>query len=162
MLQTTVRQRLSRHYFVGFVLSSMICFGCSSGEDKRPTAPVSGKMSFQGNPVTGGSLTFSPIMMTGNKETPGSAAFGNIEPDGSFTLTTYKKGDGAIVGKHRVTFGPPGAPPIDEKEHSENSKPVISPYYGLMPKVAEVEVKSGDNKIDIELIPDPKVAPPGQ
>ena len=45
---------------------------------------------------------------------------------------------------------------IDEKQHTENSKPVVSPFAGLIPSNWEVEVKAGSNTIEIERIPDPK------
>jgi hypothetical protein len=34
----------------------------------------------------------------------GPTAVGTIGPDGAYTLTTIKRGDGALVGSHRVTI----------------------------------------------------------
>jgi hypothetical protein len=83
-----------------------------------------------------------------------------IQSDGSYTLTTYESGDGAVIGTHRVLYttssGPlseedTGAAAGDDGEHEQEE--TESPYVGLIPKEREVEVTSGGNTIDIELIP---------
>ena len=72
------------------------CHGCSP-KGGMPTAPVSGTVTYQGNPVTSGTVMFVPQT--------GKAATGNIGPDGHYTLTTYDEGDGAVLGTHRVEIG---------------------------------------------------------
>lgn len=62
--------------------------------------PVKGTVTYKGKPLTGGAVRFEP-------EDGGREAAGNIEPDGSFTLTTFQAGDGAVAGKHRVAVDPP-------------------------------------------------------
>lgn len=124
--------------------------GCSGSQ--RPTAKVSGKVTHDGKPVEGGSVTFAPIADGGEAGKPAS---GEIKSDGSYSLGTYAPGDGAVIGRHRVMFSPPsgGAAPAegsDDGEHDETPPP--SPYVGLKPKEAEVEVKAGDNVINIELV----------
>jgi hypothetical protein len=70
--------------------------GCGSGN--VDVYPVKGKVLFDGQPmIGGGSISFVPL---GNK--PGKAAGGEIAEDGSFTLTTYKEGDGCMLGEFRV------------------------------------------------------------
>lgn len=139
----------------------LLCFGallsagCGGSGDNLSTASVTGKVTRNGQPVSGGTVMLSPRASADKKGPPGKPAAGEVGADGTFTLTTYKKDDGAIVGKHQVTYTP--APiQIDEAQHNENSKPPVNPFAGLMPKTNEVEVKSGSNTIDIELIPDPK------
>ena len=125
--------------------------GCGGGTDDPATAAVSGKVTRNGQPVSGGSVMFSPRASTDRKQ-PGKPAAAEVGADGSFTLTTYTKGDGAVVGKHQVTYT--AAPiEIDEKQHKEDSQPVVSPFAGLIPSKAEVEVKAGSNTIDIDLVP---------
>ena len=67
--------------------------GCSSGPK---FGKVSGKVSFRGQPVTTGTITFYPES--------GRPAIAQIGPDGTFTLTTNTNGDGAQVGNHKVTI----------------------------------------------------------
>jgi hypothetical protein len=59
-------------------------------------AKVTGKVTYNGKPVTGGKIMFYPES--------GRMALGEIGPDGTFTLTTFKPGDGALVGSHRVVI----------------------------------------------------------
>ena len=92
---------------------------------------------------------------SGGKGPAGKPASGSVGADGTFKLSTYGDGDGAVIGKHKLNYAPPVVA-IDEKTHSEDSKPVVGPYDGLAPSKADAEVKAGDNKIDIELIPNPK------
>jgi hypothetical protein len=142
--------------FLTFAIFCLACLaplvalpGCSQGG--YPTADVTGKVIHDGQAVTGGSLTFAP--MTG---TVGKPASGIVNPDGSFVLATYGKRDGAVVGKHKVMYYPP-APDVEEEpsgdseEHAEQS-PSKLPFSGLVPKVSEVEVTSGSNEINIELV----------
>lgn len=56
--------------------------------------PVSGTVTFNGKPLEFGSIMFQPPS--------GQPAQGQIQSDGSFTLSTYKPGDGAVIGKHKV------------------------------------------------------------
>jgi hypothetical protein len=132
--------------------------GCSGGQ---ATAKVSGKVTHNGQPVTGGMLTFSPVASSSGAVTAGKGATGEIKSDGTYVLTTNIAGDGAVIGRHKVTFLPRAAaaaeaPAAEPGKHDE--APAASPFKGLMPKEPEVEVKAGENAINIELVPDPKAA----
>lgn len=120
--------------------------GCGSGQ--LDTAPVSGKVSFNGAPVPGGTISFYPIGGEGGESRPAS---GVIKPDGTFTLTTYTDGDGAVPGKYNVGFSPPPTPEVEVPEgaHAPPAKP--SPFTGLRPMVPEVEVTDGSNEFKIDL-----------
>jgi hypothetical protein len=115
-------------------------------------APVSGTVTADGQPVQGGVVTFAPIQSEG---TGGKPAVGEVGTNGTFQLGTNAAGDGAAVGRHRVIYSAPtpDAAPAEEGKHAE--APPASPYEGLMPKEAEVEVKAGPNQIDIELVAAP-------
>jgi hypothetical protein len=60
------------------------------------TAPVSGRVTYNGKPVTAGRIMFYPES--------GRAAVGQLGPDGRYTLTTLQPGDGALLGSHRVAI----------------------------------------------------------
>jgi hypothetical protein len=79
------------------------CWGCGpAGSGRMPDAiPVKGKVLYKGQPVTKGSVTFEPDGF-------GREAHGRIQSDGSFVLTTYKDGDGAVAGHHRVAVSDTG------------------------------------------------------
>lgn len=74
--------------------------GC--GDDgKPPMGSVTGTVTYKGEPLTPGSVIFSPVNAT--EEQPGQPATGQLASDGSYRLTTFDDGDGAIVGEHIVT-----------------------------------------------------------
>jgi len=79
-------------FLVALLLLSLA--GC--GERRSGTAIVRGKVTLNGKPVPNGTVNFIPEM--------GPAATGEIQPDGSYTLTTYKPADGAVVGAHKVVI----------------------------------------------------------
>jgi hypothetical protein len=136
--------------FSAVLTMSLFC-GCSGGDaGQKPTAKVSGTVTFDGKPVSGGTLIFSPITPEGGKQTEaGKSGQATITSSGTYVVTTYSDGDGAVVGKHRVLFSAPPAPAPSGDAHAQ---PAASPYAGLSPKDAEVTVSKGDNKINIELI----------
>jgi hypothetical protein len=72
--------------------------GCGSGS----IYPVQGKVVFKdGTPLQGGIVVFESV------DNDRVIARGDIEPDGTFSLGTRKRGDGALAGPHRVLVSPP-------------------------------------------------------
>lgn len=89
------RKWLGGFFLVGLVLSgSLWLSGC--GSNRPTTAPVEGKITCGGQPVPEGVITFYPEQ--------GRPATGRIQPDGTYSLTTFDPGDGALIGKHKVTI----------------------------------------------------------
>lgn len=87
-----------------FVAASIaLVWGCGGGE--FPLADAKGKVICGGQPVAGGSVTFSPVEAAAGVKT-GKAATASVGPDGTFVLTTERSFDGAVVGKHRVQYTP--------------------------------------------------------
>jgi hypothetical protein len=98
--------------------------GC--GSSHPATYPVAGKVAFEdGTPLrTGGIVMFESVA---TDEQPKMSAAGLLTPDGSFQLSTFKEGDGAVAGKHRALIRPqrktenasqfsqPASSPIDPK-----------------------------------------------
>jgi hypothetical protein len=76
----------------------LTCLACAllSGCGGPKVAPVRGKVTYDGKPVTGGKIMFYPES--------GRMAIGEIGADGTYTLTTFHSGDGALVGPHRVAI----------------------------------------------------------
>jgi hypothetical protein len=75
-----------------FVLPIVV--GC--GPRRPATAPVSGRVTFNGKPLTTGQVMFYPDR--------GRTSVSPIDADGRYRLTTFKPGDGALLGHHRVTI----------------------------------------------------------
>jgi len=76
----------------GAALSSLS--GCGDDGLARRYS-VSGKVSYKGEPVQKGKISFSP------EDSTGRGASGDIV-DGSYSLTTQDPGDGALPGKYKV------------------------------------------------------------
>jgi hypothetical protein len=76
--------------------------GCASRGPTLPTAvEARGKVLLpDGRPLPGGRVTLNPQAATEVE------AFGDVNPDGTFTLTTYRPGDGAVPGTYVVTVSP--------------------------------------------------------
>lgn len=73
-----------------------------------PVAPVHGKVTIDGEPLSSGKVMFAPILQGGGLES-GKAGFGPIQSDGTFVVSTYSDNDGAVVGEHWVSIiGSPG------------------------------------------------------
>lgn len=79
----------------------LILVGCGGDRDKPKLGKVSGKVTYKGKPVSSGHIVFTPS--TGKGGETGQTATGEIESDGSYTMTTFNTGDGAILGQHVVT-----------------------------------------------------------
>src|SRR5262249_47617020 len=75
-----------------FVLLALASSGCSTGS--RLTQ-VKGKVSYDGVPLTNGSISFV-------SDSGGENAAGIINEKGEYTLSTHQPGDGAAPGTYRV------------------------------------------------------------
>jgi hypothetical protein len=140
------------------LLLTLLC-GCGSGLPER--GKVTGKVTFNGKPVPEGTVTFYPAT--------GRSASGRIQPDGTYTLTTFDEGDGAIVGPNDVTIeavrfaGAPRAKSFEEEIATVKGAKVSSSgamnAQWLVPEKYSIrgqsgltrEVKSGTNTIDFTL-----------
>lgn len=84
-----------RRCVVGIVL--LLFAGCSPKSGPR-IAPVSGTVTYNGKPLPGAYVGFTP-------ENPGDLqAQGSTDANGRYRLTTFSNYDGAIVGKHVVNI----------------------------------------------------------
>jgi hypothetical protein len=96
--------------------------GCGEEIERPETFPVQGRVTYQGKPVPRGTITF--------QSDDGQAAVGEIQPDGSYRLSTFEEGDGAVLGHHKVYIiadtSDPGMIP--------GSSPGYTPPKDLIPK----------------------------
>ena len=142
-------RRLSRGaYYACLLAIGATVAGC--GDSGPAKAPVKGKVLASGQPVTGGQLTFSP----GSDVQGAVPIVGQIQADGTFTLSTNRQGDGIAIGSHQVSYS---APDAEVTETTDGSDPIVklSPYVGLIVQQAAVDVKAGQNDLTIELVPGP-------
>lgn len=111
--------------------------GCGGSNPK--TIKVVGKVSYQGKPVTQGTVTFQPTKTA--EGAPNRPATGVLSADGTYELSTFEAGDGAIPGEYTVlvvtiTGGPtPEEPDIPETWATPEKfgSPVESPLNATVP-----------------------------
>ena len=83
-----------------FSFAAAVAVGCVAlsgcgGDAGLNTAPVTGTVTLDGEPLEGAAVSFSP-------EGDGHAAAGVTDASGEFVLTTETKGDGAVPGTYQV------------------------------------------------------------
>ncbi len=145
------------------ILIALSLCGCYGRTDKwvegrPPLVDASGVATINGEPLDDAVVTFRPI--DGNY-----AAFARTQSDGSFQLTTFDDGDGAVAGEYNVTVSkmvvelepnpanPQVLPPIYHSEHS-----MIPANYnnvdksGLTASISE----DGSNDLRLELVGPPE------
>ena len=88
---------------VGLILLASLVALSATGCGGRKVFPVSGIVLFRdGTPLSGGWVVFEPVSVEGQV-----TASGDIQPNGTFSLSTEGKGDGAMAGWYRVVVHPP-------------------------------------------------------
>lgn len=123
--------------------------GCSSG--KAPTFQVTGTVKLpDGTPLEGGRILFRPEGETVY------AAKGEVRADGSFELSTFGLGDGAVAGKHAVMILPPVPEGfMDDPHETRGTKLAIDlGYQNLRTTPLKYTVEAGgENHFDIVVQP---------
>jgi hypothetical protein len=119
--------------------------GCS--DSPYELAPVQGRVTIEGQPLAHAKLMFSPVDAADNLN-PGKPAFGLVQEDGSYSLTTFHPNDGAVVGEHWVTI-------VNLKQDSSRIEPESNRDRLQFSKLAvprTVTVVAGQtNRIDLSL-----------
>jgi hypothetical protein len=78
------------------LVCAVVAGGCGS---HGPTAtPVSGTVTYKGQPLTSGTVMFSP-----SEKGTGRVAKAEIGNDGTFTASTLRPGDGVIPGSYAIS-----------------------------------------------------------
>lgn len=78
-----------------FAILLVVFLAANLGCDHGPAMmPVTGQVKYNGKPLEFGSIYFQPAS--------GQPARGDIQSDGTFTLSTYRLNDGAVLGSHKV------------------------------------------------------------
>lgn len=83
-----------------WINAAVVCLflmGCSGGPQNPPTSAVTGKVTYKGEAVEGAAIKLVP------SDPEGKVATGVSEADGTYALSTFETGDGAMAGKYKVT-----------------------------------------------------------
>jgi hypothetical protein len=136
---TAIRHN-TRIAFVLALLVGAVSPGCQSHE--LETAAVHGKVTLDGAPVKKGTVMFVPSL--------GRAGHGVIAPDGTFDVTTYSDGDGAVIGEHKISVFVPYDENASSEEMAKNRLPIK--YATTASSGLTCNVKSGQvNEVHLDL-----------
>ena len=127
------------------VLTTLVglLIGCTAG-DQASVVPVTGKVLLSGEPLRFGTVTFQP--------SHGQPGHGEIGSNGEFVLSTYREGDGAAVGRHKVKITcyasqDPAAKKAERGPQESLGESLISERYTRFDTSGlEVAVLAGGNK----------------
>jgi hypothetical protein len=81
----------------------IVFFIAACSQDKPKLVKVNGKITFNGQPLTAGSINFHPASTnTFTKDNPSSI----LQEDGSFNMKTFPYGAGVSPGEYKITLAP--------------------------------------------------------
>lgn len=111
-------------------LAGTLLFGCGNSEYVPPLAPVKGKVTVDGAPLTSGQVSLVPVVPPSQPVPP---SMGKVGTDGTYEIFTSGK-SGAPLGKYKVWIspptipteggGPPDAPPYNSKYRDQKKTPL--------------------------------------
>jgi hypothetical protein len=82
--------------------TTVLVFGCSESAKPYNTAPVSGVITLDGQPLPAAHVTFMPVHEAQGGRQSGPEASGDTDASGHYSLKTAFGDHGASVGKNRV------------------------------------------------------------
>ena len=130
-------------------LATILLAGCGGG---RPVYPTKGKVTYpDGTPISAGRVNFRPV-----DDPAPVVARGELAEDGTFELTTFDEGDGALEGRHLAIVMPRYK--FDVERHVEYIAAEIDPrYYNYETSGLEFTVTDDAAENEFTLV----VEPPG-
>jgi hypothetical protein len=141
----------------GLALVPVIVALAGCGGTDLSLGQVSGKVTMNGQPVSGATVSFIPDT---TKNTSGPMSSGILNAQGEFTLSTLDGVQGAVIGSHKVTV----TCPFDESAGSSGSGDAVAPapttpcdvptkYEGFATTDLSAEVNKGSNDFTFDLKP---------
>jgi hypothetical protein len=123
---------------VCFLLGSLL--GCNSGG----RVPIDGQVKFSDDSDVSPLAGYTVTMQQGQ----GESSIGEIQPDGSFTMTTLSENDGVLPGNYQIAVTPPTSADPDKPP----PKPVIpSKYFKLETSGLSADVQPGKGDVELTL-----------
>jgi hypothetical protein len=126
------------------ILGLALIAGC--GDSNPKTAPVSGKVTYKGEPVPKVNVVYTPAK--------GRPAQGTTDAEGKYTLSTFKSNDGAVPGEHKVAITSTETPPMPGSKEYATWKPsgpdYPKKYRNSVDSPLKITVPGGNYDINLE------------
>ena len=134
---------------LSYIALAVIAAGCGSAHDGM--TPVAGKVTWNGQPVTHGTVIFYPKSST--QQDSRRLATGRIQPDGSFRMSTFEFGDGVREGRYLVAIDT--TEPNSTEDTSDMAVRTLLPAAYAAPDTSglAVDVNSMKTQYDFALVP---------
>lgn len=133
--------RLHRSCLLAWSLALLAAAGCGDDEGKVPRHPAFGLVVADGEPAEGVRIRLHPVDRLGDIDA--LRPYATTGADGKFRLGTYEDGDGAPVGRYKVTLFWPDPP-----QGSDRAVDLLGDRYALAEKSPlEVPITAGDNQL---------------
>lgn len=140
---------------IAFVSGAMIVIILSNGCSRGPAlAPVKGTVTIDGSPLAKGTIIFEA-----SGQRPATA---RVENGQIVEVTTYKTGDGAPVGSHKVAISAnedgasavvenPGEAKVPDANYMSGKSLIPARYNDPNTSGLTAEIKRGDNVLEFKL-----------
>ena len=137
-----------RRMQIGVVMGAVLlaALGCSDSNKPVEVHPVSGQVMYGGKPAVGVKVYLMPTSAPMVPQIPANPS-GITGPDGRFTITTYKDGDGAAEGGYQINLFWPTKSADGGREENETDK-LLGWYDGVRSKLS-IQVKPGKNEVPV-------------
>jgi hypothetical protein len=130
-----------------FFIAAVFCSGCGQKEASEPKTfddlqPVSGRVSFQGQPMAGGTVRLFPVTAV-SESAKGEVYTAVVADDGSFRMQTFRaagSGFGVPTGEYLASFSWSGTPE-EAARYSADERPEKLPAKLTRQKTSGVQVK---------------------
>ncbi len=118
--------------------------GCGQTSDVPEIAPVRGKVTLDGAPLSLGQISFAPV-------TGGQTSDATTGPGGEYELIYKRDLKGAKIGKHKVSISSYQPPEVPEVGPPVGGRPELVPAQYNTQTTLEREVVAGENVFDFDL-----------
>lgn len=144
-----MRQRQVSQLLIGIALIAL-CIGCNT---KEPTYSVKGKVVYKddGSPAGSGVA----VVFESTKK-PYTRASGEIQPDGSFILTTDRPDNGAMQGEHRISILPMAMNGSGDNLTPQMSQKIDPKYFEFRTSGLTADIKPNDTNDIVVKVERPK------
>lgn len=103
-------------HFLTRLIAASALFAVVGCDGQPATYPVTGIVTYKGEPVEGATVSFAP------DDPENKSAGGVTDSEGRYSLTTFTKDDGAMVGSYNVRVTKYDEPPVESATATDSEQ----------------------------------------